>query len=72
MKTFTIKNALLIACSALMLGLISCDDDPGVENYYTAKGEMASTYLINHPERYSKFVEIINKSRSKKFKRIKN
>lgn len=63
MKTFTIKNALLIACSALMLGLISCDDDPGVENYYTAKGDMASTYLINHPERYSQFVEIINKSK---------
>ena len=43
--------------------LVSCDDDPGVEHYYTAKGDMANTYLLNRPESFSKFVEIINKSK---------
>ena len=53
--------AVVIALAATIL--VGCDDDPGVENYYTAKGEMANTYLTSRPESFSKFVEIINKSK---------
>jgi len=42
--------------------LVGCSDDPGVENYYTAYGEMANTFLIQRPDRYSEFVEIVKKS----------
>lgn len=52
--------AVAIAFTAALL--IGCDDDPGAENYYTAKGDMANTYLTSRPETYSKFVDIINKS----------
>ena len=52
-----------MACAALLFTTMSCDDDPGVENYYTAKGDMASTYLLDRPEQFSQFVEIINKSK---------
>jgi len=52
--------AVVIALTATLL--VGCDDDPGVENYYTAKGDMANTYLTSRPETFSKFVEIINKS----------
>ena len=41
----------------------SCSDDPGVDNYYTAKGDMANSYLSNRPERFSEFVGIIQKSK---------
>ena len=53
--------AVAIAFTAALL--IGCDDDPGVENYYTAKGDMANTYLTSRPETFSKFVDIINKSK---------
>ena len=33
MKTLQLKNALLMACAALLFTTMSCDDDPGVENY---------------------------------------
>ena len=41
----------------------SCSDDPGVENYYTSKGDMANSYLSNRPEKFSEFIEIIQKSK---------
>ena len=53
--------AVVIALTATLL--VGCDDDPGVENYYTAKGDMANTYLTSRPETFSKFVDIINKSK---------
>ncbi len=65
MKTkapFCIKvSAVLVGVLSLLL-LPSCNDDPGVENYYTARGDMANTYLSNHPERFSEFIAIIRKS----------
>ena len=41
---------------------IGCSDDPGAENYYTAKGDMASTYLENRSDDFSQFIAIIRKS----------
>jgi len=66
MKIFNIKNLAVVAMSVAALAT-SCSDDPGVENYYTAYGEMANTYLSNRSETYSKFIEIINKSNSVSF-----
>ena len=59
LKKLNIFAAILIALGAFCT---SCDDDPGVENYYTAKGDMASTYLINHSDQFSEFINIINRS----------
>ena len=53
---------LVLALSASVV-LTGCDDTPDRENYYTAKGDMANAYLLKRPEMFSKFVEIINKSR---------
>ena len=64
MRTNILKYKCLAGVMTLAAAfLVSCNDDPGVENYYTAKGDMANTYLINRPETFSKFVEIINKSK---------
>lgn len=53
---------LVLALSASVV-LTGCDDTPDRENYYTAKGDMANAYLLKRPELFSKFVDIINKSR---------
>lgn len=64
MRTNIFKYKCLAGVMTLLAAfMVSCNDDPGVENYYTAKGDMANTYLTNRPETFSKFVEIINKSK---------
>lgn len=64
MRTTILKyKYLAVVMTFVAAFLVSCDDDPGVEHYYTAKGDMANTYLLNRPESFSKFVEIINKSK---------
>lgn len=55
--------AVIALFTAITSFMISCDDDPGVKYYYTAKGDMANTYLMSRPETFSEFVNIINKSR---------
>ena len=60
MRTNIIKyKYLAVVMTFAAAFLVSCNDDPGVENYYTAKGDMANTYLTNRPETFSKFVEIL-------------
>ncbi len=59
MKKFNIIAVILTALGAFSIG---CDDDPGVENYYTAKGDMASTYLTSRSDQFSEFINIINRS----------
>ena len=51
-----------LICLPFIIHLCSCNDDPGVENYYTAKGEMASTYLMNREDKFSDFISIIQRS----------
>lgn len=55
--------AVFIAAALCLAFTTSCDDDPGVENYYTAKGDMANTYLSNRSDRFSEFIAIIQKSK---------
>ena len=63
MKLTRFKNKYLaVVILAVAAVFTSCSDDPGVENYYTAKGDMANTYLSNNPDKYSEFIEIIKKS----------
>ena len=59
LKRLNIFAAVLIALGAFCT---SCDDDPGVGNYYTAREDMASTYLMNHSDQFSEFINIINRS----------
>ncbi len=53
---------IAVVLMAVVALFASCSDDPGVDNYYTAKGSMANTYLTNDPDTYSEFVSIIQKS----------
>ena len=62
-----IKNtlrAIVVALPLLAMGNMatSCSDEPDSENYYTFTGEMASDYLKNRPERFSKFQQILERS----------
>ena len=67
LKTLKRVTTTLFAFLAVILTCVRCSDDPGVENYYTAKGDMANTYLSNRPDKYSKFIEIIKKSKMVSF-----
>ncbi|MDO4823250.1 MAG: fasciclin domain-containing protein [Bacteroidales bacterium] len=45
---------------------ISCSDDPGAENYYTSTKEYASDFLTNNSDKFSKFIEILNRATGEK------
>ncbi|MBR3619016.1 MAG: fasciclin domain-containing protein [Bacteroidaceae bacterium] len=51
----------LFFLSVVQMGIVSCSDDPGVENYYTAVREYASDYLQNR-EQFSEYVQILQKA----------
>ena len=53
--------AALGAMVAMMLGFVSCSDDPGAGNYYTQTKEYASDYLLNRSQ-YSDFVQILQRA----------
>ncbi len=57
-KLFYTAIFILVA----QLGFMSCDDDPGVENYYTSTAEYASDYLMNR-EQFSDFVKIVQRTK---------
>lgn len=65
-KAFKLLS-IVMSCSLMTSFFIACDDDPGVENYYTAKGDMANTYLMKNSEKFSEFINIINKSHKVNF-----
>ena len=52
----------IIAIASLSQAMMSCSDEPAVENYYTFTGEMVSDYLDSRPELYSEFTEILRRS----------
>ncbi len=52
----------LFVISALQVAVVSCSDDPGVENYYTQSREYAADYLKNR-EQYSEYLKILNRAR---------
>ena len=62
MKLFAIA---LLAVAALPF--VSCSDDPAAENYYTTTEEMASSFLENRQDQFSKFIAIVRKSQMVNF-----
>ncbi len=58
---FKFLAVALFLISAMQLGFVSCNDDPGVENYYTATREYASDYL-KRQEKYSEYVQILQRA----------
>jgi len=53
---------VLFVVAALQVAVVSCSDDPGVENYYTQSKEYASNYLKNR-EQYSEYLKILERAR---------
>ena len=51
--------ALFVA--TMQLAFVSCDDDPGVENYYTSTSEYAADFLKNR-EKFSMFTQIVQRT----------
>ena len=64
MKLAKMKIWALVLCvvSAMQIAVVSCSDDPGVENYYTQSKEYASSYLQNR-EQYSEYLKILDRAR---------
>jgi len=63
MKLLKSKFLAIALCvmSAVQFGLVSCNDDPGVDSYYTATREYASDYLKNR-DQYSQYVQILQRA----------
>lgn len=60
-------NLLIIASLCISAyGFISCDDDPGVENYYTSTKEYAADFLKNRSETFSEFMKVLNRATGEK------
>ena len=54
-------TSILAIILTLHLSVVSCSDDPGLENYYTSTKEYASDYLMNRSQ-YSQFVQILQRA----------
>ena len=52
----------LFVVSAIQVAVVSCKDDPGVENYYTQSKEYAADYLRSR-EQYSEYLKILERAR---------
>ena len=63
MKILNFKSLsdALIAMTAVQFSLVSCSDDPGVENYYTSTSEYATDYLQGN-DQYSMYVQILQRA----------
>ena len=60
-KNLKFFAAVLALFSALQVSVVSCSDDPGIDNYYTTVKEYASDYLLNR-DQYSQYVEILKRA----------
>lgn len=49
----------------MQLMIVSCDDDPGAEHYYTTTSEYASDFLLNR-EKFSEFSKIVQRTYASK------
>lgn len=52
----------LFVVASMQVAVVSCSDDPGVENYYTQSREYAADYLKNR-EQYSEYLKILERAR---------
>ena len=58
---FNFWAVVLFFLSVVQVGVVSCSDDPGVDNYYTAVREYASDYLQNR-EQFSQYIQILQRA----------
>ena len=58
---FNFLAVALFIISAIQVGLVSCEDDPGVENYYTQTREYAADFLKNR-DQFSDYVQILQRA----------
>ena len=58
---FKFLAAVLFVISAIQVGFVSCSDDPGVENYYTASKEYAADFLRNR-DQFSDYLTILQRA----------
>lgn len=58
---FNLWAVVLFFLSVVQVSVVSCSDDPGVENYYTSVREYASDYLQNR-EQFSEYIQILQKA----------
>ena len=66
MKRTTLRlKALALAAITVLSGatFTGCVEDVPMENRFTFKGELISTYLENNPEKFSSFATILSKAR---------
>ena len=56
---------VVLLLSSVHFALVSCNDDPGADNYYTFTGEMATDYLNHRPDQFSEFIGILGRSETK-------
>lgn len=59
LNKFCMTAVALLA--TVQLGMVSCSDDPGIDNYYTSKKEYAIDYLKNRSQ-YSEYLEILKRA----------
>ena len=67
MKIFNFKllTVAVLSITAVQFGLVSCSDDPGVDNYYTSTSKYAADYLMSD-SKYSQYVEILRRATGEK------
>ena len=61
-KKLRFGASVLFVFMALQMAMVSCSDDPGVENYYTQSKEYAANYLRNR-DQYSEYLKILERAR---------
>jgi len=58
---FKLMTVAAVILAAVQFGLVSCSDDPGVDNYYTSTSEYATDYLKSR-DQFSQFVQILERA----------
>ena len=63
-RLFNMRNTLLIGIAFLVSPIFvsSCSDEPDADNFYTFTGEMVTDYLRNRSDRYSNFIEVLQRA----------
>lgn len=62
---FKFLVAALTCIATVQLGLVSCSDDPGVENYYTSTSQYATDFLKDNAH-FSQYVQILERATGEK------
>lgn len=65
MKILKLKflAAVVLVLTAMQFGFVSCSDDPGVDNYYTATRDYASDFLRkDDKQRFTSYLEILQRA----------